>query len=181
MIPLGIGLDAVIGFLKRYRILILVLPLVMALGVQSCRLDLANGKLDKARNQIAQMQTASEAARQAQIALNQAREAAYKAESERTDHAHQIALNDARRRAAAYFAANRVRLNCESLPGEASATAQGATAKGNHRPCRDAVLLERTDFDTLNENTVRLKAVHEWGERLVGEGLATGSQPLPQK
>lgn len=43
-------------------------------------------------------------------------------------------------------------------------------------PGPDAVVLERKDFDVFVENTARLKAVHEWGEGQIRDGLAV---PLP--
>ena len=54
----------------------------------------------------------------------------------------------------------------------APATAEGQVAEVSDRPGADAVILERADYDILIANTLRLKAVHEWGEGLKAAGVA---------
>lgn len=176
MIPFAMGLDALIALFKRYRWLMVAAPLAIGLGLQTWRLNSARADLLEKQATISNMKLASEAARQAQIALNQATEAAYKAESERTDHAYQVSLNDARNRYNGYATANRVRAYCEGGTGQANSAAQGDLAQGGDGAGADAILLSPADFQILNENTLRLKAVNEWGQRLIEQGLAVQSQ-----
>lgn len=175
MTAFAMGLDAAIALFKRYRWLIIAAPLCLALAVQTWRLSGVKRSLTDARATIVQMETASKAARQAQIALNQATEAAYKAEAERTDHAHTLALNDALRRSAAYADRNRLHAHCSGSSGPGAAAA-GSASEGGHGTSSDALVVTRSDFDTLNANTVRLKAINEWGQRLIEQGLAVPSQ-----
>lgn len=176
MIPFAMGLDAAIALVKKWRWLLLAVPLLIAVAVQTYRLNSAKADLLEKQAIISNMETASKAAKAAQIALNQATEAAYKAEAERTDREYSLALNDALRAANAYADRNRVRSVCEGIARQAGPAAEGDLAKGGDGTSADAIVVSRADFETLNANTLRLKAVNEWGDRLIKEGLA---QPLP--
>jgi hypothetical protein len=58
----------------------------------------------------------------------------------------------------------------DGAPGRAGAAGQADPAARGDGP--GAVTLSRADFDTLTANTDRLIRVHDWGERLIAEGLA---------
>jgi len=47
-------------------------------------------------------------------------------------------------------------------------------------PGPDAVILERRDYDTLIDNTIRLKAAHDWGQDMLKDGLAKVPQGWPE-
>lgn len=67
--------------------------------------------------------------------------------------------------------AGRMRFN--QICRRATAPAPGPDpAPLDNGPGADAVVLERRDYDTLIDNTVRLKAAHEWGEALILDGVA---------
>lgn len=172
MSALFIGLDAAIALVKKWRWLMLALPLLIAVAIQTYRLNSAKADLLEKQAIISNMETASKAAKAAQIALNQATEAAYKAEAERTDREYSLALNDALRLANAYADRNRVRSVCEGIARQAGSATEGAVAARDNGPGADAIVVSRADFDALNENTLRLKAVNEWGQRLIDQGLA---------
>lgn len=172
MIPFAMGLDTAIALFKRWRWLLLAVPMALALGIQTYRLKSARVDLLEKQATISNMKLASEQARKDQIALNQATEAKTKAEAERTDHAHQIEVAHLGRIAADFADRNRVRNYCEGSARQAGGAAEGAVAASGDGPGDDAILLSPADFDTLNENTLRLKAVNEWGQRLISEGLA---------
>lgn len=123
-------------------------------------------------NFVAKAEKASKEARAKQIALNQAMQAKYETLAEKADHAHAIELADARSRAAAYANRNGVRSYCQGSAGQTSSPAEGPVAPRDNGPGADAVILNRDDFDQLVENTLRLKAAHEWGESLVRDGVA---------
>lgn len=172
MIPFAMGLDAAIALFKKWRWLLLAVPLLIAVAVQSYRLNSAKADLLEKQAIISNMETASKAAKAAQIALNQATEAAYKAEAERTDREYSIALNDALRLANAYADRHRVRSVCEGIARQAGPAAEGNDPESRNGPGADAIVVSRADFETLNANTLRLKAVNEWGQRLIDQGLA---------
>ncbi|MDE2595971.1 MAG: hypothetical protein KGL44_03740 [Sphingomonadales bacterium] len=97
-------------------------------------------------------------------------EARYQSIAERTDRNAQADLADARTLAADY--ARRMRAgpvagrSCTALAAAPGEPAQGADRPGEAAVLPDAVMLSRADFDTMVENTVRLKAAHDWAAAL---------------
>lgn len=178
MLPAFAALDAAVALFKRFRTLIALAPFIALCAFLWVKLygflwwDGAIEQRDKARAQVVQMEAASKEARAKQIALNQAVQAKYETLAEKADHAHAIELADARSRAAAYASRNGVRSYCQSSAGQASSAPEGPVAPRDNGPGADAVILNRDDFDQLVENTLRLKAAHEWGESLVKDGVA---------
>lgn len=121
----------------------------------------------------------AQAAAQALAEAEKAKDAAqYQTIAERTDNAQEAA----QRRAAAnrYAIANRVRKGTAAAQGAASGASgagAGGAAKGGDGAGADAgVVVSRTDFDTLVENTIRLKQVHQWGNSLIDAGLAVKAE-----
>lgn len=180
MIALGAALDTAIALFRRFKSLFLIVPLGIALAVQTARIegflwfDGLKDKLAKAEATIAQMELASEQARKDQIAANLATEARYRAKAEKTDVEYRETLQGALRAADRYAAANRVPAHCARSPGTALAPAEGDDPPRDNGPGETAelVAITREDFDALTENTIRLQAAHDWATGLVEEGLA---------
>lgn len=118
-------------------------------------------------------QAAQKEAEAAQIAANKATEARYSAIAKEADNDYQTALNDARGLAGAY--ASRMRVTAACRPARvAGAAAQDGAPEDRDGPGEDTDLIAvtRDDFTTLTDNTIRLQAVHDWGQSLIKDGLA---------
>lgn len=150
------------------------LALLMALALSHCSDKRHTAQRDEARATIAKMEQASEQARQAQIAVNLATEARYRAEAEKTDAEHQKELALARSASDHYARAHGLRAYCAGGSDQALAPAEDNAPQGGDRPGAPAnvVVVQRNDYDLLVDNSLRLKAVHDWGQSLVKEGLA---------
>jgi hypothetical protein len=177
MIQLGMGLDAAVALFKRYKALLVILPLCLALAWQTYQVSRWKGRSLEKDAIISNMQLASEQARAAQLALNQATEAKYRTLAEIADHAHEKELSDARSRAADYAGRNGLRSYCQGSAGQAGSPAESPVAPSDNGPGADAIVLNRNDFDQLVENTLRLKAAHDWGLAMVKQGLAEYPEP----
>lgn len=70
-------------------------------------------------------------------------------------------------------AANADRMRADKYCSRLAATApQDNPAPVDPGPGADAVILSRPDYDLMVENTIRLKAVHAWGQDALRDGLA---------
>lgn len=179
MIPFAMGLDAAVVLLKRYKVLILVLPLLMALGVQSCRLSRTQGKLEKAQTTIAQMETASEVARQAQITLNaqNAQLAERIADNALAAHAENRAAVS--RAVADYAASHRMRPVCGGVTSQADpAPLRGDPGAPDSPNGNEVVAVPRSDFEALAHDALRGAEARAFLIDLVNEGLAV-IKPVP--
>lgn len=170
--PIAIFLDTAVALLKRHRSLFAIIPLIALLGLSHCSDKRHTRQRDEARATVAQMEVASVAARNAQVAANLAVEASYKAKAEETDHAYQIELARARDASGRYADSHRVRAYCPGSANAAGSASQGDTAPRRDRSSDDAVVVARNDFELMVANSIRLQAVHDWGEALVKEGVA---------
>lgn len=118
-----------------------------------------------------------EAQSAANLAAQQAQKEAWEAKLDqlsKENREHEARLRDVLgTRAAAY--ADRMRLDkvCRS---QANPAADPDPSPVDNEPGGDAIVLDRRDYDTLIENTVRLKAVHDWGNDLIKSGQA---KPVP--
>ena len=67
--------------------------------------------------------------------------------------------------------ADRMRFDkvCGSNP---AAAPKDQPAPFDNGPGPEAVVVGRTDYDILVENTIRLEAAHQWGQSLIKDGLA---------
>lgn len=168
-----VGLDTAIAMFKRWRWLILALPLALALGVQTCRLKGAEGKLDKARAAIAQMQLASEQARAAQVALNAANQQLAERIAENATLAHiqnRAAVSNA---VADYSAAHGLRKACGSLTGQADRPAvPGDPRAPDQADAINVVAVPRSDFEALTDDALRGAEARAFLIDLANEGLA---------
>ena len=173
MIPFAMGLDAVIAILKRYRVLIPVLPLLMALGVQSCRLSRAESKLDKARTTIAQMETASEAARQAQITLNAQNAHLAQRIADNATSAHVQNRAAVSRTVSSYSASHGLRQACGRIPSQADPAPVRDYPRAPDSPDGDEVLaVPREDFERLANDAMRGAESRAFLIDLINDGLA---------
>ncbi|MCJ2182478.1 hypothetical protein MTR62_07195 [Novosphingobium sp. 1949] len=64
------------------------------------------------------------------------------------------------------------RPSAQGATGDPTTPAPADPATGGERSGPAPVVLSRSDFDTLSENTARLLKVHAWGEKLVAAGMA---------
>lgn len=178
MIPFAMGLDAAVALLKRYKVLILVLPLLMALGVQSCRLSRTQGKLEKAQTTIAQMETASEAARQAQITLNAQNAHLSQRIAENATLAHAQNRAAVSRSVSGYAAANGLHKACGSLASKANPAAlPNNPGAPDSTDGEQVVAVPREDFERLANDALRGAEARAFLIDLANEGLAVVSQP----
>lgn len=143
------------------------------------------GKEKKARtawqvafsNQKANYRAAQRTARKLALEDKQRDLRSYKAYQERVDNAEQE-LTHYRALAERYARANRVRKpSAGTAGGNAGATgpaSAGDLASGDNRSGGATdVVISRPDFDTLVDNSIRLKSANKWGNDLVAAGLAT--------
>jgi hypothetical protein len=175
-----VATEALSGALRLIRenpMLAIILGLVLACGwlwradhhhVAQLHAEQIARKADHAAYIAAQ----AEAQRLA-IAARDATERRYKDIAHDADTKAAAALVDARSLSVRYADAHRVRdqAACRS-GGNTVATGQDRTASDSSGPGADAIVLSQADFDVLNANTVRLEQVRQWGEALVGAGLA---------
>ena len=125
---------------------------------------------------IAGWQAASkawEAASDANAAKAIAQVKAVEAKSAALAKDNQIHEQDIRRDYGARSIVYADRMRADKVCGRtAPAPAQDNPAPVDNSPGQDAIVVSRDDFDILTENTIRLKAAHDWGLALVKEGLA---------
>lgn len=173
--PAAIFLDTAIAFLKRYKALLVILPLCLALAWQTYQVSRWKGREAKAQATIAQMQLASEQARAKQIALN----------TQNAELSQRIATDAAIRHAetaraadnaiTAYIRANRLRPQaCGSLASGADLTAvhpNPGTPPGPEQPS-ELLAIPREDFEALAREAVRGREAQAFLIDLVNEGLA---------
>jgi hypothetical protein len=176
MMNLGLVIDTAIAFLKRWQSL-LPWAIVLALLLRLYGFLWFDGVIeqrDRARVQFADCQRAGIKAREAQIALNNQTKAKYEAAAKEADHEHEKALALANDRTERWIAANRVRQTGGSRPGGASPAAEGEATERGDGPGEgtDLVAVSADDVRICTANTLRLKAVNEWGKALVESGVA---------
>lgn len=167
--PVALFLDAAIALFKRYRWLIAVAPLALALAWQSWQAHRWHKATDKARAAIVALQAASDANKAAAIAQVEAQRAKFAVEAKENERVETNLRRDLGALAADYADRMRAGQVCRRA---AATPGQGEAAPVDNGPGEGAVILERADFDTLIENTVRLKAAHEWGDSLIAQGVA---------
>jgi hypothetical protein len=129
------------------------------------------------KNELAERDAASEANRALAYAQVAALQAKYNAQAKENAYVEKALRADLGARAATN--ADRMRFDkvCRREPAPAR---EDSPAPVDHGPGPDAVILERRDYDTLIDNTVRLKAANAWGDALIAEGLAVKASELPE-
>lgn len=175
-----IGLDTAIAFLKRWRLLLALIPLI-ALGIQTYRLKSAKADLLEKQAIISNMEMASEVARQAQITLNaqNAQLSQRIAGDARTRHDQS---NAALAAAVSDYAASRgLRKACGSLPRQADLAPMRDNPGAPDSPDADEVLaIPRSDFESLAHDALRGAEARAFLIDLANEGLAVVSYPEPK-
>jgi hypothetical protein len=123
---------------------------------------------------IADMVAASEAARIAQIAMNDNRKQDEKDNAHEADKNDRIAQLEARQPAVVYRDRFRVRDICKGIAFNPDSTAADPVAEsGNGQgDIADMVAISSADFDQCTTNSVRLQSVKRWGDALIEKGLA---------
>lgn len=155
----------------------LSIALALVLGVQTVRLHSAQNHVARLNAEIAAIMSAQEAAKLKAEAARKQTETTYQEIARHADERAAQAYANGRDAASRYADLHRVRpAACGPSSGPASPAVPDPS--GDHNELGpDAVILSREDFDRLNANTLRLQQVHEWGERLMDEGLA---MPAPE-
>lgn len=147
----------------------LSIALALGLTVQTLRANHFHADRDRWHAAFDAQKAAYEAAQQEAtakaIAAKLATEARYRAEAEKTDNEYQTALARAQRASDAYAARMRAKAS-GGAPGRTPSPAPRDGPESPDRPCADAVVVTRDDFDILVENSVRLEAAHEWAKTL---------------
>jgi len=169
--PAAIFLDTAIAFLKRYKALIVILPLCLALAWQTYQVSRWKGKEAKAQATIAQMQLASEQARAKQIALNT--ENAQLSQRIATDatlrHAEIAAATN--RAVSDYASRHRVQDYCgRGGPGVAAVPSGPGTPDSPEQD--DILAIPRQDFDALAQDALRGAETRVWLIDQINAGLA---------
>lgn len=110
-----------------------------------------------------------------QIKLHDETKAAYAAKAKDADNAHEIEMAAAADRTERFIAAGGVHKACGNRASVASAPTESAVAEsGNGQGLpSDLVAVTPADVRLCTANSLRLKAVHDWGEGLKAAGLAT--------
>lgn len=151
--PIALFLDTAFAILKRYRWLALVLPLTLALGLSHCSDKRHTRQRDEARATIAQMELASEQARDAQVALNADNQELHEriAADARTRHEQIAAATDSA--IDAYARSHGVRSYCEGSARRADPAplpdSPGAPSRAPD--LADMVAVSRPDLEALSK------------------------------
>lgn len=126
-------------------------------NAESCQIARAN---DRKAYELAAKEAEAKA-----VAAKLATEARYRAAAEKTNGDYQTALARAQRASDAYRMRNQA---ARRAPSHATPPADNRSPESPDRSGADAelVAVTRQDFDVLVENSVRLKAAHEWAKTL---------------
>jgi hypothetical protein len=142
--------------------------LAMALAFAMWRADGLSTKLERARDQISAMEVASEAARAAQQAVNDAAAARYQELAERASDDHEttrIVVRDATDR---FIADNGVRPDGQCVPGNTDSAAEGGSASVPVA-MPTSVVMDTADVRACGDLYAYALSAHEWARGLAGE------------
>ena len=165
---------ALFGLIRTYPLLAALIASLCLSGWLWRGKQSALAERDAARDETAQVIKAGQQALAAQIKLHDETKAAYAAKAKEADREHEIELAAASDRTERFIANNGVRKACGSRTSVASAPAESAVAESGDGPGSDPDLVGVTPADVrlCTANSLRLKAVHDWGEGLRAAGLA---------
>lgn len=170
MMPLAIALDTLLALFKRYKSLFLIAPLLIALAVQTARIegflwfdglkaDLAECKANHAREvQEAEQARAIAKAKSDQLAKESTR-------------AHEIRAPENRAAAVRYIDRYRIVRTEAPAPQAGAGDDPGAPAQAP----ADAVLVSSADILACTDASTYALDAWEWIEGLRREGLAAGA------
>jgi hypothetical protein len=168
--PIAIALDAALALFKRYRILIAVVPLAIALGVQTWRLNSTKDALEDCRTDQARILAASEVNLKAQIAQREKEKAAYQRANEIAEETHAKELASAHDSLDRYITANRVRKNHSGSGAHSAGQDQDSGARED-LPA-DAILVSEADLRICTDNAASAVATYEYFQKLKQDGYA---------
>lgn len=169
--PVALFLDTAIALFKRYRWLIAVVPLALALAWQSWQAHRWHKAADKARAAIVALQAASDANKAAALAQNRAWEAKSAQIAKDAQHDHELALADARDAVAQYAATHRLR-SSQGGVCTAPAASEGVSAAVPESPAAEVfVSVSEADLTTCAANYTYAQSAYEWAKGLVDQGL----------
>lgn len=128
---------------------------------------------DKARQAMAEMVMAQDAAKEAQDRVNREWQAKSERLAKEADNAKDT-LDRYRTAADRFASGNSLRKVCGGATGVARPAPEDGAPENRDEPGADAgmVVVARNDFDIFVENSLRLKLVQEWGDSLIREGMA---------
>ena len=132
----------------------------------------AVASLERANKTIADMTAASEAARAAQIAMNQAvtdKQIQIERLNRETSKLQATAIRDASVR---YADNNRLSKVCPSFASATDPAAKDSVAQGNDGLQSQSIVVSAADFELLNTRTADAIRYEDWARSLVGAGLA---------
>lgn len=175
-----IGLDTAIAFLKRWRLLLALIPLI-ALGIQTYRLKSAKADLLEKQAIISNMKLASEQARAAQAALNAANQELAKRIADNALAAHAQNRAAVSRAVSDYASSHRMRPVCGGVASQADTPALPIHPRAPDSPDGNEVLaVPREDFEALAHDALRGAEARAFLIDLANEGLAVVSYPEPK-
>lgn len=167
-----VGLDAAIALFKRWRWLILAAPLLIALGIQTLRLNSARADLLEKQAIISNMKLASEQARAAQVALNAANQQLAERIAENATLAHAENRAAVANAVSDYAASHGLRKACGSLTGQAAAPAVPNHPRAPDSPNgNEVVAVPRSDLEALSRDALRGAEARAFLIDLANEGL----------
>lgn len=167
-----VGLDTAIALFKRWRWLILAAPLLIALGIQTLRLNSARADLLEKQAIISNMKLASEQARAAQLALNNANQELAQRIAENATLAHAENRTAVANAVADYAASHGLRKACGSLASQAAAPAVPGDPRAPDSPNgNEVVALPRADLEALSRDALRGAEARAFLIDLANEGL----------
>lgn len=168
-----VGLDTAIALFKRWRWIILAAPLAIALGVQTWRVRTIEQKLIVARATIAQMQLASEQARAAQVALNNANQELAQRIADNATLAHTENRAAVANAVSAYAASHGLRKACGGIASQANPSAVPGDPRAPGSPDGNEILaVPRSDLEALSRDAMRGAEARAFLIDLANEGLA---------
>jgi len=172
--------DCIEWIFKDWRyVLIAVLSLIAAYwyidsGKARKQADKATAALVVANKTIADMKDASEAARLAQIALNDKRKQDERTTANETDSKDRVAQVEANQLGIVYRDRWRVRDVCKGIAASPDSTAKNPVAESSNgaSDIANMVAITESDHGICTANSIRLQSVKQWGDELIAKGLA---------
>lgn len=159
------------------HILIAIVSLFAAYQwVEAGKYQRAHGKavasLERANKTIADMTAASEAAKAAQIAMNETVKVEYETKARQSNEKHKANLVAIRSAANDYATGNRLSKVCPNFTTSSDTTTKDSATQGDGGLSGDAVILARGDYDRLNVLAAERQRDAEWARGLIAKGLA---------
>ena len=180
MMAAFVWLDSAIALFKRYKALIAIVPLVLALAWQTYQVSRWKGREADARATIAKLEAASAKARADQIAMNNANQELNRRIADNAALRHAQIADAANRAVSDYARRNRVQDYCSRSGSGVAAVPADPGAPGGTDANADLVAVTREDFEAVAQAAVRGSEARGFLIDLVNEGLAVVVYPEPE-